>query len=84
MSLYITTQDVNDLQIRILRLANEWARTVKTPVPQKEIVARMEDQKENPFTVVNALNALVRKRYIMRVKVYGSGSKTFYAILRSI
>lgn len=84
MSLYITTKDINDLQIKIIRFANEWAKREKTPIPKMELIEQMEKQNENKFTVLSSLEVLLRKGYLKRVKIYGSGYKTYYQILRSI
>jgi hypothetical protein len=84
MSLYVTTADITELQVKILHYANDWARKEKTPIPQKKLIEGMENQKENPFTVINSLRVLLKKGYISRTKVYGEGSQTFYKLIRSI
>ncbi len=84
MSLYVTTKNVSVLQEKIIRFANDWARREKTPVPQKEIVETMGEQKQNNYTVILALNTLVAKGYLAKTKVYGEGFKNYYRILRTI
>ncbi len=49
MSLYVTTKNVSVLQEKIIRFANDGARREKTPVPQKEIVETMGEQKQNNY-----------------------------------
>ena len=83
MTLYVTTSDISKLQLLILQCACDWARKQNTPVPQKEIITRMEEKKQNVYTVILALNTLVAKGYLAKTKVYGEGFKNYYRILRT-
>lgn len=79
---YINTKDVNGLQENIVNFISVWARTEKTPIPQKEIVVGMREQGVKTFTTVNALNSLLRKGYIRRSCQVSN--KTYYVLCRTI
>lgn len=81
--------DIKKLQVEIMQFVDVWVHTEKTPIPQKEIIARMEKEGKKVNSVVGALNRLIRKGYIVRVKMYatpgqGSGNKTFYRQTRGL
>ncbi len=84
MGLYTAElSDINPLQQEILRVPDEWIKTNKTPDPKNAIIIHMEKKNKKSFTVVNALNMLIKKGFIR--KSYGSGiHKTAYVQLRSI
>ena len=73
---------LNDLQVEIMRFIDYWARTEKTPIPRKKIVAEMKGNGVKVFTTVNALNSLIKKGYIRRA--VSLTNKTSYVMLRGI
>ena len=79
---YFNTKDINNLQENIMVLVTIWVRTENTPIPQKEILADMQKKGVKDCTVVNALNALLRKGYIRRSHTFGR--ETRYIQLRSV
>jgi DNA-binding MarR family transcriptional regulator len=74
--------DINKLQTTIMQFVDSWARSVKTPVPQKEIVAHLRTVGVKDYTVVNALNTLLQKGYIRRS--VSISNRTSYVQLRGI
>lgn len=72
----------DQLQIRIMKFVDEWVKTEKRPVPQKEIINRMKSEGVKSFTTVNAINALIRKGYIR--KGIAVSNKTLYVQLKGI
>lgn len=74
--------DIQKLQIEIMQFVDVWVHTEKTPIPQKEIILRMELQGKKSYSVVSALNALLRKKYLRRA--HTGTKKTFYVQLRGI
>lgn len=63
---YTNLYDITELQQVIVRFITYWASTVKTPIPQKEIIEEMERHGRKASTVVNALNGLLKLGYIRR------------------
>lgn len=81
--------DIKKLQVDVMQVVDIWVHTVRTPVPQKEIIDRLEKKGAKSYSVVSALNTLMRKGYLKKVKIYASvgnrdGNKTFYKQLRGI
>lgn len=81
--------DIKKLQVEIMQFVDVWVHTEKIPIPQKEIITKMEQQGKKVNSVVGALNRLLRKGYIARVKMYatpgqGNGNKTYYKQIRGI
>lgn len=81
--------DIKKLQVEIMQFVDVWVHTEKTPIPQKEIITRMEQQGKKVNSVVGALNRLLKKGYIVRVKMYGTsgqgnGNKTYYKQIRGL
>lgn len=62
---------------------DSWVRKEKTPVPKLAIVARMLKHGEKDYTILHALNTLVRKGYIRRANISYT-NKTHYVQLRSV
>lgn len=78
--------DVNEFQRTIMQFVDNWVRTEKTPVPQKQIVKAMKELKYKDYTTVNALNSLNKKGYL-RVAIMGVDyprNQTFYVQLRRV
>lgn len=75
-------RDINKLQLDIMRFVDSWVRTEKTPVPRKEIIENMKAKGVKDFTTINAIKALLKKRYIRRAIIISN--KTFYVQLRGI
>ena len=80
---YMNFKDVNILQENIMRCVGIWAKKEKTPIPQTEIIKRISEEGEKPFTIVKALQILIRKGYIRRAHTF-STNKTFYVQLKSV
>lgn len=78
---YFNTKDINPLQLRIMQVVEQWTRTQKTLVPQKEIIQTLSKEEIKSGTVVNALHGLIRKGYIRRSDLHRS---TKYIQLRSV
>lgn len=77
--------EINKLQTDIMVFVDIWVRTEKTPVPQQAIIKDMVANGINDFTVVNALNSLLRKGYIRRaIYMKGVTTKTYYVQLRRV
>ena len=81
-TVYVTVNEINKLQTDIMHFIDWWVREQKTPVPQKEIVAKMLRVGIKDLTTVNALNALLHKGYIRRASTISN--KTYYVQLRTI
>jgi DNA-binding transcriptional regulator PaaX len=81
-TVYRDFSEVNKLQTDIMIVVDTWVRTEKTPIPQKEIIQAMKDAGIKDFTVINAINALLRKGYIRRA--YTISNKTYYVQLRRL
>lgn len=84
-----TFGDIKKLQVEIMQFVDVWVHTERTPIPQKEILSKFEERGTKVNSVVGALNRLLRKGYIARVKMYattgqGSGNKTYYKQVRGI
>lgn len=72
-----------------MQFVDVWVHTEKTPIPQKEIIAKLEKDGKKVTSVVGALNKLLRKGYLKRIKMYatqgqGSGNKTYYKQIRGL
>ena len=59
-------KEINPLQHKIMVFVDGWARTKKKPIPLQEIKSHMVKQGVKTFTTINAINVLVKKRYIRR------------------
>jgi hypothetical protein len=79
---YTNLYEITELQQKIMRFIDYWCHVEKTPVPQKTIISEMETHEQKSFTVVNALNGLLRLGYIRRATIISN--KTFYVMLRRI
>lgn len=79
--------DVNEFQREIMRFIDYWVITVKTPIPQKEIIKEMKKRGHKEFTSVNALRSLIKKGYVRMAdpRAMGKpGNQTFYVQLRRV
>jgi len=89
-SIYTNLYDITRLQQKIMRYIDMWVHMEKTPVPQNRIIQEMEELDEKSFTVINALNGLLKLGYIRRAITNGRGetginsSKTKYVQLRRV
>lgn len=82
--MYISnTGEINKLQTDIMLFISLWVRTYKTKVPQKEIIAAMKEKGIKDFTVMNAINKLLRLHYIKKSEGYESRF-TEYIQLRTV
>lgn len=81
-AIYVDLEDLSVLQIDIMHFVQEWVKTNKTPVSQKDIVHNMEEKGIKNYTVANALGFLVKRGYIRRA--YVVSNKTFYVLIKKI
>ena len=87
---YTNLYEITELQQKIMRYVDYWVHVEKKPIPQAEIVKQMKDRKEKNFTVVKALDSLMRLGYLRRAITTGSGetgvgaNKTKYVQLRRL
>lgn len=84
---WIDLYDVNEFQTEIMKFVDHWVFTVKTPIPQKEIIKEMKQRGHKDFTTVNALRALKKKGYLRLAdpRAMGKpGNQTFYVQLRRV
>ena len=77
----MSSVDITELQENIMSFVVYWVKSKNTPVPRVNILAEMEDRGTKDFTTINALNSLLKKGYIRRIKV---GNSTNYVQLRGI
>ena len=80
---YISFDEINPLQTRIMLFIQDWVKTKKTPVPQKEVVSQMKREGFREPTILLSLNSLL-KRYYIRKACTGAQNRTFYIQLRTI
>lgn len=81
-AIYISIDDVNELQTNIMLYVDWWVHIKKTPIPQREIIIEMKNKGVKDFTCVNALNSLLKKGYIR--KSYAISARTTYVQLRRV
>ena len=81
-TVYTNLYDITELQQKIMRYIDYWAHMEKTPIPQKRVIEEMASHEQKSFTVVNALNGLLRLGYIRRAVVISN--KTYYVQLRKV
>jgi len=81
-SIYIEQRELNELQKNIMRFIDLWAHEKKTPIPLGEIIAQMKGEGIKDFTTANAVDSLLRKRYIRRAITISN--KTTFVQLRRI
>ena len=78
----INCKEINELQEMIMFFVDDWVHLKKTPVPHQEIIANLKTKGVKYFTVINALNSLLKKGYIRRAVVISN--RTFYVQLRRV
>ncbi|MAG60120.1 hypothetical protein CMO96_05040 [Candidatus Woesebacteria bacterium] len=81
-TIYRNHREVNQLQEDIMKFVDWWVHEEKTPVPHKEIIAKMKEEGVIAITTIKALGSLIKKGYLRRG--YISSNKTFYVQLRRI
>lgn len=81
-TVYINLHDINELQTKIMQFVDKWVHEEKSPVPQREIVIAMKLIGTKDFTVINAINSLLKKGYIRRAITISN--KTYYVQLRRV
>ena len=88
--IYTNVYEITNLHQKIMRFIDYWTHVENTLVSQKTIIKEMANKGEKSFTVVNALNGLLRLGYIRRavtdcVGEDGLGAeKTKYVQLRRL
>ena len=65
-----------------MRFIDYWCHVEKTAIPQSSIIEEMKVRNQKSFTVVNALNGLLKLGYIRRAETISN--KTYYVQLRKI
>jgi len=78
----VNFRPINKLQHDIMCVVGYWAKTEKTPIPRKEIMKQMGEQGVKSFTIVNAINSLIKKGYIR--KSFVISNKTYFTQLKSV
>lgn len=78
----INLKPINKLQQDIMKFVDHWARTEKTPIPYSEIMKYMKAKGVKSYTIINALNVLLKKGYIRRAVIISN--RTFYVQLRKV
>lgn len=81
-AIYMSIDDVSQLQKDIILFIDWWVHIHKTPVPQREIVIEMKNKGVKDFTCVHALSTLINKGYIR--KGFSLSNRTIYVQLRRI
>lgn len=75
--------EINDIQYKIMLYVKLWVNTQKTPVAQSDIIKKMQHMRIKDYTVVSALDTLLRKGYIR--KAYSENRKrTYYVMIRNL
>ena len=80
----INLKPINRLQQEIMVFIDNWAREEKTPIPRSEIMEYMKSEGKKSWTIINALNVLLRKGYIREAVMTTMRNRTFYVQLRGI
>jgi len=81
-TVYTDIPGITELQNGILDFVKDWVKTQKTPVPQKEILKKFVTGEVKDFTVIHAINALMRQQYLRRSFIISN--KTFYTMMRTV
>lgn len=81
-TVYVNLNDLNDLQMRIVKFINVWVHKKKTQVPLKEIIYTMKKEGVLEATIIKSIGVLLKKGYIRRS--YHSSNKTYFTQLRTI
>ena len=87
MTDYIDLYTLSDLERKIIKHIDDWAHIKNVPISKKNILKEMLRKKEQEKDIVDALEKLLRKRYI-RVAITLLGQKQHsglsYVLLRRI
>ena len=78
------TRKLNTPHTSIMVLIDQWVKNQKIPIPKKEILSKMEKQGIQDYIVKNALNTLIKRKYIKRTVNSSASRGTCYVQLRSI
>ena len=81
-TLYVTVNELNDLQISIMKCIDVWTHEEKLPISQKEILLRMHHVGIKECTAINAINTLLHKGYIRRG--YSQSNESIYVQIRRV
>ena len=65
-TVYVSVSEINGLQTQVMEFINKWVHEEKTPVPLKEIITGMKNQKIDRPSVIYSLKILIEKGYIRR------------------
>ena len=79
---YTNLQEINELQTNIMKFLDLWVHKEKTPIPLKEIIAKMTSDGVKNFTTIKAIGALLKKRYIRRAHMISN--KSYFVMLRRV
>jgi hypothetical protein len=75
-------QVTGNIEEAIMAFIDYWVRSNNTAVPKKEIMEKMLKDGIKTYTTLNALNALIKKRYIR--KGHQATNRTVYVQLRTM
>ena len=79
---YVDFYGITELQRDVMKVIDKWARENKEPIPHKEILNQMQQQGIKSYNTINAITALLKKKYIRRAVVISN--KSFYVQLRKL
>lgn len=79
---YSNYYEITELQVKIMKVIENWVHTQRTPIPKRQIIESMKEQGVKDFTTINAITSLLLKGYIRRA--IGTSNKTYYVQLRSV
>lgn len=83
MTKYVNLKDINQQQEDVMRFIIEWVKTVKTPVPKKEVIAGMKLKGVPVDTIEWSLDVLLAKGYVRRAYMQKQNT-TAYVQLRTL
>lgn len=76
---------MSEFQEKIMRYIDSWVRSQKKPIPRQQVFQAMLDEGMEGDTITRALEALVRKSYIRKGKLFDQRTRAVcYTQVRSI
>ena len=80
MTRYVGLNELNERQKIVMAYVDWWVKNKNTPIPQQEIVKKMEEDGIKDYVTKKALKTLLKRGYLR--KAYIISNKTFYVQLR--
>jgi hypothetical protein len=81
-TVWVSLNEINELQTKIMRLIDLWAHNNKTPIPLKLIRDKMKEEGIVEPSTIKALGVLLKKGYIRRAHTISN--KTYFVQLRGV